>query len=642
MNESFENGSAPVILVVDDDPDMRFMLQRFLRKNGFRALLAEYGIQALRMFQEERPDLVLMDASMPGMDGFQTTERLRELNPADQTPVIMVTALADERSVDEAFRSGAEEYITKPINWAVLRHRIANLLKRRRLEKSLLESEDRFRSMIKSSTNAIVSMDVEGRILLWNMGAEVFFGYTEEEVLHCPVTLLMPERFREAHLRAVQQVIQSRQMRLAGMTLELVGLRRDGGEFPLEVTLSTWESGGQRYFSGIMRNITRRKLLERERERAMQSRMAISAILETALEPLSLARQLEVALNIIHTLPWLAADPRGGIFLADDPTRTLNLVVQKMCKDHAFQACARVPYGVCLCGQAADKRTIIFARWDEPGHERQFAGARPHGHYSVPIQFHQRLLGVLNLFLPDGHPFSHEEEGILHSIAQTLATIIERRKMEETLDSTHKALRETRLEIIHRLGMAAEFRDSETGLHIIRMSRYSALLAKAAGVNNDKCDTLLNAAPMHDVGKIGITDAILLKEGRLSGEEYAIMKTHTTIGAHMLFGHDEEPLKTAHVIALTHHEKWDGSGYPYGLVGEAIPLEGRICAVADVFDALTSKRPYKTAWSVTEALAELQRGSGSHFEPRLVDLFVKILPDILRIKDEFADAAPSG
>ncbi|MBF0424624.1 MAG: response regulator [Magnetococcales bacterium] len=641
MNDTLTDSSGDLILVVDDDADMRLLLHHFLKGSGFRALLAEDGLQALRLIQEHQVGLILMDASMPGMGGFEVTRRLCAANPTGQIPVIMVTALADEHSVNEAFTSGAEEYITKPINWAVLRHRIASLLRRHRLEKRLRESEDRFRSMIHSSTSAIVSTDAEDRILLWNAGAEVAFGYTEAEILFRPVSTLMPERFRDAHARNRRQVLLGSQMRLAGMSMELVGLRKSGEEFPLEVTLSTWESAGQRYFASIMRDISKRKRLEQERERAMQNRMAISAILETSLESLSLTRQLEVALNIIHTLPWLAVDARGGIFLADDQAKVLTLVVQKMCGDGgAFRGCTQVPYGACLCGQAAVSRKIIHAGWEDQRHDRRFIGARPHGHYCVPIQFQQRLLGVLNVFLPDGHAFSHEEEGVLHTVAQTLATIIERRKMEEVLEHTNRALKETRLEIIHRLGMAAEFRDNETGMHIIRMSHYAALLARAAGMNEERCDILLNAAPMHDVGKIGITDAILLKRGRLTEGEFAAMKTHTTIGAHMLFGHNEEPLKMAHVIALTHHERWDGSGYPHGLSGEQIPLEGRICAVADVFDALTSVRPYKEAWSVSQAVAELRRCSGTHFEPRLISLFQEILPEIIQIRERFADGAP--
>ncbi|MBF0135154.1 MAG: response regulator [Magnetococcus sp. DMHC-1] len=198
----------------------------------------------------------------------------------------------------------------------------------------------------------------------------------------------------------------------------------------------------------------------------------------------------------------------------------------------------------------------------------------------------------------------------------------------------------TRMEIIRRLGQAAEYRDNETGLHIMRMSRYSALLGQALGLSSFDQDLLLNASPMHDVGKIGIPDSILLKPGKLSNNEFGVMKQHTILGAKLLENDPALLLRTAHMIALTHHEKWDGHGYPYGLSGKDIPVMGRICSLADVFDALTSHRPYKQPWSVTDAVAEIRKCSGTAFDPDMVRVFVDIIPEIVRIKDAFSDKSP--
>jgi len=198
-------------------------------------------------------------------------------------------------------------------------------------------------------------------------------------------------------------------------------------------------------------------------------------------------------------------------------------------------------------------------------------------------------------------------------------------------------LRQTRLQIVQRLGLAAEYKDNETGLHVIRMSHYTHLLARAAGLGEVEADDLLNAAPMHDVGKIGIPDAILQKNGKLDEAEWQVMRQHAQIGAEIIGEHESGLLRMARSIALTHHEKWDGSGYPNGLAGEAIPLEGRIVAIADVFDALTSVRPYKPAWPVEEALEFLRRESGRHFDPQLVELFLGILPAILEVKERWAE-----
>jgi putative two-component system response regulator len=198
-------------------------------------------------------------------------------------------------------------------------------------------------------------------------------------------------------------------------------------------------------------------------------------------------------------------------------------------------------------------------------------------------------------------------------------------------------LHRTRLQIVQRLGLAAEYKDNETGLHVIRMSHYAYILARAAGYSEHAADDLLNAAPMHDVGKIGIPDAILRKNGKLDEAEWAVMQQHARIGGEIIGEHESGLLKTAREIALTHHEKWDGSGYPNGLKGEDIPLAGRIVAIADVFDALTSVRPYKAAWSVEEATDFLRRESGSHFDPQLVELFLGQMPAILEIRQRWAE-----
>jgi len=200
-----------------------------------------------------------------------------------------------------------------------------------------------------------------------------------------------------------------------------------------------------------------------------------------------------------------------------------------------------------------------------------------------------------------------------------------------------EALQATQIELIQKLGRAAEYRDNETGMHVQRMSHYSYILAKAAGVQEALAFELLMAAPMHDIGKIGIPDHILLKPGPLTHEEFETMKTHTRIGATILESPSSNLIALARSIALYHHEKWDGSGYPEGLKGEDIPLEVRIVAIADVFDALTSERPYKQAWPLEEALAHLDAQSGKHFDPELVSLFKQHLPEIIEVRSRFSD-----
>lgn len=190
------------------------------------------------------------------------------------------------------------------------------------------------------------------------------------------------------------------------------------------------------------------------------------------------------------------------------------------------------------------------------------------------------------------------------------------------------------LKVLRHLSRAAEYRDNETGLHILRMSHYSALLAKKHGWSDSDCELMLHASQLHDIGKIGIPDAVLLKPGKLDSAEWEIMKTHVTIGADILDGSESNLLRLARTIALHHHEKWDGSGYPSGLVGRAIPQSARIAAVADVFDALTSERPYKRAWPVEDAVAFIRENAGTHFDPEVAEHFHQCLPEILAIREQ--------
>ncbi|MBF0450867.1 MAG: response regulator [Candidatus Magnetomorum sp.] len=223
-----------------------------------------------------------------------------------------------------------------------------------------------------------------------------------------------------------------------------------------------------------------------------------------------------------------------------------------------------------------------------------------------------------------------------------------RDQLENLVDQRTRELSESQKQIIYRLGLASEYRDPETGMHIKRMSHYCQLLFKCIGYSDKECERILDASPMHDVGKIGIPDSILLKPGKLTKEEFDIMKQHTVIGKRILSGQDATgktvlPFVDSHLISMaisiayTHHEKWDGTGYPNQLANTHIPIEGRVSAIADVFDALTSERPYKKAWPVEEALDEMIKLKEKSFEPDLIDAFEKILPEILIIKEQFSD-----
>ena len=235
------------------------------------------------------------------------------------------------------------------------------------------------------------------------------------------------------------------------------------------------------------------------------------------------------------------------------------------------------------------------------------------------VEFTARARNMLNLRQGQKYMANHVQE-------------LEIRVQERTRD-----IREREKELIFRISRAAEFRDPETGAHIQRMAHFSAVIAKGLDLDAKTQRLILEASPMHDVGKIGIPDFILLKPGKLTHEEFEVMKRHAALGYELLKNSGSEILQAGAEIALSHHEKFDGSGYPKGLAGSKIPLFGRIVAVADVFDALTSERPYKRAWTLDAACKFLEDGRGVHFDPLCVEAFLAGWEEVQEIRQRFQD-----
>ena len=248
---------------------------------------------------------------------------------------------------------------------------------------------------------------------------------------------------------------------------------------------------------------------------------------------------------------------------------------------------------------------------------------------AVPLRGRDgKALGVFEVLNKGKGAFTEEDEGLLRILATMAATFIENATLYDDLRRSH-------LETIYRMALVAEYRDQEdTGRHLRRMSRFSGILAQGMGLSFHEAEEIRYAAPLHDIGKVAIPDSILRKPAKLTTEEFDEMKKHTIYGAKMLANAESRLLRIAAKVAIGHHEWWDGTGYPYGLKGEAIPLEARIVTVADVFDALSSKRVYKGEWTVTDALKYIQERAGKQFDPKVVVVLAEKFSDILDARDE--------
>src|ERR687891_383350 len=283
-----------------------------------------------------------------------------------------------------------------------------------------------------------------------------------------------------------------------------------------------------------------------------------------------------------------------------------------------------------------DTATVMVTGMDDAKLAHTALDIGAYGYIIKPFEPNEILINVANALRRRGLEIENRNHRM------RLEQMIKERTAElweaiARLEKAEKDVRLSREETIQRLAIAAEFRDDETAQHIQRMSRYCALLARAAGFDSERSENIRVASLMHDVGKIGIPDNILLKPGKLSPEERTIMQQHCEIGYRILAGSRSDLLKTAADIAWTHHERIDGSGYPNGLRGDEIPVEGRIGAIADVFDALSSDRVYKKAYPLGKALDIMREGRNLHFDPALLDSFLNVIDEALEIRERYAD-----
>lgn len=328
----------------------------------------------------------------------------------------------------------------------------------------------------------------------------------------------------------------------------------------------------------------------------------------------------------------LEAD-RCTIFILD---KTKKILWSKVA--HGTPNIITIPQDKGIAGECVKKRKIVNVK--DAYKDSRFnpevdkaTGYKTRSILTAPLtNLHGEVLGVFQVLNKKrAKSFEKEDEEILTMLAGQAGVAIENAHLYEQV---RKATEDT----IFRLAAAAEYKDRDTASHLIRMSKYSALIAKSLGYSKEYCENLELASPMHDIGKLGVPDAVLVKPGKLNESEWLEMKKHPLYGAEILKDSESELIQMSQRIALCHHEKFDGSGYPAGLKGEEIPMEARIVALADVFDALTSKRVYKEKFSIEETLRIIREGAGKHFDPKVIDAFEKILPEIIEVMHKYQDA----
>jgi HD-GYP domain-containing protein (c-di-GMP phosphodiesterase class II) len=301
----------------------------------------------------------------------------------------------------------------------------------------------------------------------------------------------------------------------------------------------------------------------------------------------------------------------------------------------------RVPSDKGIVGQAILERRVIniadaYADPRFNAEVDQASGFRTKTLLTAPLtKMRGETIGALQVLNKKGGPFLEDDEKMFILFAEQAASAVSNAQLHDELQASYK-------DTIFRLAAAAEFKDHDTRLHLERVSRYSRLIAAAIGKEEEWCDRLALASPMHDIGKLGVPDAVLKKPGKLDEKEWEEMHRHPSYGGDILANAENELLRMSERVARGHHEKWDGTGYPEKLQGNAIPLEARIVSLADVFDALTSRRCYKPAFSLSDSLKIIYEGAGKHFDPALVEAFKRVQSNIIHVMETYADHPPEA
>ncbi|NVJ53172.1 MAG: PAS domain S-box protein [Campylobacteraceae bacterium] len=591
------------VLYVEDDKYIQEELEFFLSGKVKNLFIASNGQEGLETYKNNQIDLIITDIQMPKMNGLEMSYAIREINK--DAKIIITTAFNDTEYLLEAIKLNLGNYLTKPLDLNYLIEIMIESAKNLLLEKQnkqIINTFEQYKSIV-DERSIVSKTDINGVITYVNKPFEEISGYKITELLGRSHNIIRHEDTPREIFEDMWNTILDKKVWQG----KIKNKKKNGDYYIVDTIIKPIVNidGEIDEFIALRNDITE---LEMSKEYFKNRNEKFTTNLRDSI------RVAKTYKDIVN---------KSSMIIRIDLNRNITFVNEAFCEVSGYSKEELVgkPYSILrnknirLEEYQQDIDEMFNSMSEKKVLQRKIVNQRKDGSlfYCKAVSY--------PLLDRDGNVY--EFMGVRHDITD--------------IEKLHKEIEDTQRELIYRLGEVGETRSKETGNHVKRVATYSKILAHKYGLSHKEENCLFAASPMHDIGKVGIPDEVLNKPGKLDENEWEIMKTHSEIGYEILKNSSRPILQAAAIVSYTHHEKWDGSGYPLGLKGEDIHIYGRITAIADVFDALGSDRVYKKAWPLEKILNLFKEQSGKHFDPSLVKIFFDNLDEFLCVKEKYKD-----
>ncbi|WP_044416062.1 HD domain-containing phosphohydrolase [Halarcobacter anaerophilus] len=595
--------SLITLLIVEENKKSRDKMTAFLKDKVKEIYTASNAKEGLTEYKKNMPDLVISDIKLPQEDGIWMSKEIKNIDK--NVKIIFITKLSDSKYLFDAIKLHVDDYLVKPIECDILQSSLLNIAKSINLEKKskqIINTLEQYKDIV-DERSIVSKTDLRGVITYVNKPFEDISGYDKSELIGRAHSLIRHEETPKEIFEDLWKTILSKKTWHG----TIKNKKKNGNYYIVDTIIKPILdiNGNIEEFIALRNDITD---LEESKEYFKNQ---------------SEKSNLDLKESIKKATIYKKAIDKCNIILRISKDRRITFANDAFCKISGFSKKELIGKPYLLIRD----KNIDLEEYEKEISKMQKSldkGDIVEGRISNSAKDGSVYYCKYTIF-----PIEDEKGNIIEymSIRHDITQIIK----------LHTELEETQREVIYKLGEIGETRSKETGNHVKRVAEYSKVLARKIGMPENEVKTLFAASPMHDIGKVGIPDSILNKPGKLNPQEWEFMQSHAEIGYNILKSSNRPILKAAAIISYTHHEKWNGKGYPRGLKKEDIHIYGRITAVADVFDALGSDRCYKKAWETEDILTFLNTQSGKHFDPDLIKVFMENVNEFLEIREKYKD-----